>query len=83
MKKMKQFFKGFRTGIITFNYNISLIIESILLSLVYLLGVGLTSIFAKLVRKDFLDTNLSEDTDSYWSDLDLEKKSLDDYYRQF
>jgi len=81
MKKTKQFLMGFRKGMQNFGYNIALIINTILLTFVYLIGVGLTSIFAKLFRKHFLGTKLSKD--SYWSDLNLKKKLMEDYYRQF
>lgn len=83
MKKLRQFYKGFQNGFKDFSHNISLIVNSVLLSIVYVLGVGFTSIFAKLVGKHFLDTNISEDTETYWRDLDLKKKPIEEYYRQF
>ena len=82
MKELRQFFRGFKKGMINFGQGIALIINSILLTFVYLLGVGLTSIVAKLSRKHFLDMKLSK-KNSYWSDLGLKKKPLRDYYRQF
>ncbi len=82
MKEVKQFFKGLRKGMQNFGHDIALIINTILLTFVYLIGVGLTSLFAKLFRKHFLETKLSK-KDSYWSDLNLKKKPMEDYYRQF
>lgn len=82
MKKSNQFFKGIKKGMKNFGQGIALIINSVLLSIVYLLGVGFTAIFAKLFRKHFLDMKLSKE-DSYWSDLSLKKKSMEKYYRQF
>ena len=81
MINLKQFFEGFRKGMKNFGYNIALIINTILLTLVYLIGVGLTSIFAKIVKKHFLEMKLSKS--SYWSDLNLKKKPIEEYYRQF
>ena len=81
MKELKQFFKGFRGGMKSFGQNIALIINTILLTFVYLIGVGLTSIIAKIVGKHFLDTKLKKGT--YWSDLNLKKKNIEKYYRQF
>jgi hypothetical protein len=78
---MRQFFKGLKKGTSNFGHNIAIIINSILLTLVYFMGVGLTSIFAKLVKKRFLDTKHSER--SYWSDLNLKKRPTEEYYRQF
>lgn len=81
MSGLKSFLKGFGKGMGNFGENISLIINVILLTFVYLIGVGLTSIVAKIFRKHFLETKLSKE--SYWSDLNLKKKPTKDYYRQF
>lgn len=83
MKSIKIFFKGFLQGFKNFGYNISIIINSILLLAVYLIGVGITAIFAKIFRKKFLDMELSDDRKTYWSELNLEKKPTEEYYRQF
>ncbi len=83
MKVLKQFFTGFKKGSRDFGYNIALIINSVLLSLVYIIGAGFTSIVAKLFGKHFLDIKLSKKRDSYWSDLNLKKKPIGEYYRQF
>ena len=83
MTNLRQFFKGLKKGIHNFGQCIAIIINSVLLSIVYLLGVGLTSIFAKLSNKHFLDVMPSKKKDSYWSDLNLKKKSIGEYYKQF
>ncbi|MBW2984869.1 hypothetical protein KY361_07140 [Candidatus Woesearchaeota archaeon] len=83
MSKLKDFFKGFKEGMHSFGSNVTAIINSSLLTIVYLIGVGLTSIFAKLFGKHFLDIKLAKKKNSYWSDLDLKKKPIDEYYRQF
>ena len=64
-----------------FGQNISMLVNTILLSVVYFIGVGLTFIFAKIFRKHFLELKLKKD--SYWSDLNLSKKKIEEYYRQF
>ena len=83
MSRAKQFLVGFREGLKEFGYNINMIINSVLLSVVYLFGVGFTSILARLAGKRFLDVELSESRESYWSDSNLKKKPIEDYYRQF
>ncbi len=75
------FLKSFKKGIKNFNYSIQIIINFILLSMVYLIGVGLTSIIAKLSKKHFLTFKKEEKT--YWSDLNLKKKQMGEYFRQF
>ncbi len=78
---MNFFIKGFKEGMKVFGYNISIIINSILLSAVYIIGVGITSIIAKLSGKHFLDMKLRKET--YWEDSDLKGGPKKDYYRQF
>jgi len=82
MKELKQFFTGAKKGMGNFGHNIALIINTILLTFVYLIGVGLTSIFAKIVGKHFLEIKISK-KETYWSDLNLKKKPIEEYYRQF
>jgi hypothetical protein len=69
-------------GFKEFGENITLMINSLLLSVVYFFGVGFTAIFARIVKKHFLETKLSEEK-TYWKELDLEKKPIEEYYRQF
>ena len=83
MSNFKIFFHSFYKGMKDFGSNINLIINSILLLIVYLVGVGITSILAKLSGKHFLERKTSPGKKTYWSELNLEKKSLDKYYRQF
>ena len=80
--KNRRFLVGFREGMKDFGHGIALIVNSFLLAIVYLVGVGFTAIFAKLFRKHFLDMKLSK-KETYWSDLNLKKKSMEEYYRQF
>lgn len=83
MRRLKDFINGFKEGIKNFGENITIIINSFLLSIVYFIGVGITSLFARLVKKRFLDTKILKETKTYWSNLNLKKKSLKEYYRQF
>jgi len=75
----RPFFSGFKA----FGYYINLTINSILLTVVYIIGVGSTSLFAKLFKKHFLDLKIKRKNGTYWTDLNLKKKSLKDYYKQF
>ncbi|MAH49402.1 hypothetical protein CMI37_26505 [Candidatus Pacearchaeota archaeon] len=80
---MSSFIQGFEKGMKSFGKDISAIVNSVLLSFVYLVGVGLTSICAKIFSKHFLDSKLKQDEKSYWIDLNLTKKPRKTYYRQF
>ncbi len=83
MIKAKPFIAGLKKGIHNFSQTIVVIVNSALLLLVYFVAVGLTSLISKLIGKNFLDINLSKNRKTYWSDLDLKKKPIDEYYRQF
>ena len=52
---MKIFFKGYKEGMKEFGETISIVVNSILLSVVYILGVGITKIFSKIKNKEFLE----------------------------
>lgn len=77
---LKELFKEFKEGMEDFNKNITIIINVILLTFVYIAGIGIPSILAKMFGKHFLDTS---NKDTYWSDLSLKKKPLKEYYKQF
>lgn len=81
MTKIKGFIDGFKEGQKNFGESIAVIINSVLLSIVYFVGVGLTSIIAKLLGRNFLGLEFKEGT--YWEDLNLGKKERKEYYRQF
>ncbi|MFH1770958.1 MAG: hypothetical protein ABH828_05390 [archaeon] len=83
MSQFKLFIKGIQKGIEYFGHNISLIVSSVLLFIVYIVGIGITSIFAKIVSKHFLELKTSKKKKSYWVNLDLKKGEKDDYYRLF
>lgn len=80
---IKLLFKEFKSGMHQFGQNITLIVNSILLTIVYILGVGITSITAKVLSKQFMKKSLSKKSKTYWSKLDLKKEKEDTYYRQF
>ncbi len=80
---IKNFGKGFMKGVKLFGDNIAAIINFVLLSITYIIGVGLTSIFTRLGGKKFIQTKISKKRKSYWSKLDLKDKSLKSYFRTF
>jgi len=83
MSKTKEFFKGFCSGFKNFGQNISIIVNSVLLSVVYVVGVGLTAILAKFAKKQFLEIKTVNEKETYWSDLNLKKENIEKYYKQF
>jgi hypothetical protein len=79
---MKRFISGFKQGQRIFADTIATIVNVVLLSIVYILGIGITSITAKIFKKSFLELN-QKSSKSYWRPLNLTKKPLEDYYKQF
>jgi len=80
---IKEFIGGFKEGQKLFGKTIAVIVNTILLSIIYFIGIGLTSIVAKLFGKHFLELEKKESLSSYWSELNLGKKPIKEYYRQF
>jgi large-conductance mechanosensitive channel len=82
MTAFKQFFSGFLKGFKDFGHIITNIVNFILLSIVYFVGIGPTSIVAKISGKHFLDLKKKK-TDSYYTKKDIKKEPIENYYRQF
>ena len=76
-------FNDIKQGQKMFGEDVSSVINFILLSGIYLVSIGLTSIFAKISGKHFLELDINKNRESYWSDLNLVKKPIKEYYRQF
>ena len=83
MRSANLFFKGFKNGMQSFGLTITVIINSVMLFAVYFIGVGMSSLFAKLSGKHFLELKTSKQSDSYWIDSECPKKEKDTHYRQF
>jgi hypothetical protein len=74
---------GLKKGARDFGETLAIILNSLLLLLVYIFGVGLTSLIAKLAGKKFLETKPSKQQKSYWSSLSPRKRPIEEDYRQF
>ncbi|MAE13466.1 hypothetical protein CMO92_02790 [Candidatus Woesearchaeota archaeon] len=83
MKTGKQFWKGFTSGMALFGHTISTLVNSILLTFVYVVGVGLSSLFVRISGKRLVQKRISKKAKSYWSNLSTKKRPLEEYYRQF
>lgn len=76
------FITGFKHGFAAFGHTISTLVNSVLLSVVYFIGVGASALVAKIFNKHFFPLKHSKES-SYWTDLRLGKKPIEDHYRQF
>jgi len=79
----KDFWKGFRKGFKAFGQGVTLVVNTLLLLIVYIFGVGITSVIARLAGKKFMDMELQKGAKTYWTELNLKKKPIEEYYRQF
>lgn len=79
---IKEFFRDVKKGQRTFGEDMQYIINFIMLTFVYFVGVGITSIFAKIFNKQFLDMEFSKQEKTYWKDYG-KKGKIEDYYKQF
>lgn len=83
MNKLNSFFKEFHKGQALFGETISTVVNSLLLSLVYFLGIGLTSIFAKFANRRFLDKETDLLKESYWEEFHFMKIEEGEHFRQY
>jgi len=78
------FFKGFYEGIKEFSAILVGIINFILLLLVYIFGVGMSFVIAKVTRKKLMNLEkFDKKVKSYWIDKKIKKPNIKDAYRQF
>ena len=75
--KQQNSLKEFQHGLKEFSTCISTIVNTVLLSIVYIVGVGIASLSNKLSKKELLELKQKDTT--YWSDF----KQSDKHYRQF
>lgn len=82
---IRSFFKGFKKGMHQAGLCSAMVVNSIVLLVVYFVAVGGTALIARISGKRFLETTLDSSTrkKSYWSDLNVKTKQLNEYYRQF
>jgi hypothetical protein len=76
----RSFFADVQSGMKKFGSDISIIVNTILLFVVYIIGVGITALVAKIVRKHFLV--LKPKGKTLWIDAKKEQTE-ESHYRQF
>lgn len=79
---VRKILRGLKEGMQEFGESIGTLINSVLLLVVYFIGVGVTAIAAKIAGKRFMQLK-TENSETYWQDLGLKKRPLEEYYRQF
>ncbi len=75
--------KGIKEGFKLFGDTIAYLVNSVLLFAVYVIGVGVSSVFVKLSGKELMRKKTDTKVDTYWVPLNLKKEKIENYYRQF
>ena len=83
MENLKKFIFGIKEGQKLFGETIAIVINSLLLTIAYFIGVGITFIMLKISKIKLMDLTFDKESKTYWSDLNLSKKPIGEYYRQF
>ena len=81
MSNLKIFAGGFRKGFKDFSDLIANIVNFVLLSVVYFIGVGIVALGSRIVGKKFL--NLKSGENSSWVKRNLSKMPMEEYRRMF
>lgn len=82
-EKNYSFLKGIKEGFKDLPLAINNIINTILLTILYFIGIGPIAIVMKLGKKRLLLTYKEKEKNSYWLDYNLTKEKEENYYRQF
>lgn len=77
------FFRGVKEGFKQFSDTLQWLVNVVLLSLVYFIGVGIVSFQTKLTKKKLLLLKHEKDKKTYYHELMLTTKQKQEYYRQF
>ncbi|MBT3940945.1 hypothetical protein HOD83_02455 [Candidatus Woesearchaeota archaeon] len=73
------FVQGVKDGFKEFGERVTSVVNFVLLLIVYVIGVGITTILAKITKQKLLDFSFKDGRDSYWVD----HKEEVDYTKQF
>lgn len=79
---MNPFFEGFKNGFMCFGHNLAMALNVLLLLPVYFIGVGVSSVIARISGKELLPIK-KKNKKTYWEKLGLGKQKIDKYYKQF
>ena len=80
---MSVFIKEFISGFKEFGKFVNAVVLFVALTLVYIFGIGPTSLIGKLLGKKFLSLKKDEKAKTYWTDNRIGKKKEEEYYNTF
>ena len=80
---MNHFFHSLKHGFYEFGHTLTILVNTTLLLLAYLVGIGPTAIIARLTGKRFLSAGPEPKKRSYWDPITQSNGKFEEYYRQF
>lgn len=81
--KVPEFFKSFGQGLHEFGETVSIVFTTVLLTGVFVIGVGLTWLTSRVAGKYFLETSISKERSTYWVSFDFDPSDHERLHRQF
>ncbi|MBS3083554.1 hypothetical protein J4423_02010 [Candidatus Pacearchaeota archaeon] len=83
MSELKSIINEFHQGQKMFGEDIARLVNSVLLTVVYFIGVGITWILTCFNKEEILELKINPGAGTYWKDINLTTKPIKEYYRQF
>ena len=84
MRNIKSLFSGIKEGMQEFGHTITAVVNFVLLTVVFVFGVGLISVISKVAKKKFLDKDLKKDAKTYWEKASIGgEKKKEEYTKPF
>lgn len=80
---MVKFLNSIKLGFRDFGMTINQLVVTITLIAVYIIGIGISAVLARLLKIHLLDLSVSPNKESYWTKLNLSVKPLQSYLRQY
>jgi len=80
---MKKFYSAIKRSWLLFSRTLGKVNTVLLLSLVYLIVIGVMSLVTRLLRKDLLQKKMDLDLASYWQIKHSSEQTLDRHKFQF
>lgn len=82
MKTTKMFLKGLARGLTHTGHTITGIINTVLLLIIYFIGVGTAAIITKLAKQELIALE-KKNTATYYNDKKIETENIQEYYKQY
>ena len=76
------FRKGFGNGFRKFGLSVAEIVNAVLLTIMYVVGVGLAALLVRLSGKSLLNLGRKKQK-SYYGEKNIGSEEMEEYYRQF